>query len=210
MEKSIAIAWLLAGCAGQNAGGASESPDAGEIDAPAGAPGTDAGSDSGLATIPGVISVKRAEEWVAVKLQYCQAPNEGRDYDTACAAICERHDNPLWDPYRSDCSGLVSWAWKLPAPGRVTTEFAPFRTDITHTILATNLRPGDAVNNADHIMLFKAWITHPTEARFIEEPGCSSPTPYAHELTARVSVSGTSISVIGDATFTAIRYPHAP
>src|SRR5262245_61036141 len=55
-------------------------------------------------------AIARAEEWVAVQLHYCQAPNHGRDYDAACSTYCSRYSNPLWDPYRSDCSGLVSWA----------------------------------------------------------------------------------------------------
>jgi len=89
----------------------------------------------------------------------------------------------MWDPYRSDCSGFVSWAWDLPAPGRTTGDFAPFTTDLTHTILGTDLRPGDAVNNSNHMMLFKEWVTKPTKATFMDEPGCSSATPYAHEFT---------------------------
>ena len=49
----------------------------------------------------------RAEQWVAVKLKYCQAPNGGRDYDAACSTYCSRQTNAQWDPYRSDCSGFV-------------------------------------------------------------------------------------------------------
>jgi len=152
-------------------------------------------------------AVSRADQWVAVQLHYCQAPNGGRDYDTACSTYCNRYSNPTWDPYRSDCSGLVSWAWGLPAPGRVTGEFAPFVTDITHAINATDLRAGDAVNNSEHIMLFKAWVTPGSRATFIEEPGCSSSTPYAHEFTSDVTTSWQSIHVAWNGmTFTAIRY----
>jgi hypothetical protein len=152
-------------------------------------------------------AISRAEEWVAVKLHYCQSANHERDYDTSCSSICERYDDAAWNPYRSDCSGLVSWAWGLPAPGRVTTEFAPFETDITHTIDASSLEPGDAVNNSDHVMLFKEWVVQDHEATFIEEPGCSSPTPYAHEFTSDVSISGSSIYVpYNGMTFNAIRY----
>src|SRR4051794_6947619 len=89
------------------------------------------------AALTGSDAVARADEWVAVKLHYCQAPNGGRDYDSACSTYCNRYKNPAWDPYRSDCSGLVSWAWGLPAPGRVTGQFAPFKTDISHAIPAT-------------------------------------------------------------------------
>ena len=56
-------------------------------------------------------------------------------------------------------------------------------------------------------MLFKNWVTQGTEATFIEEPGCSSSTPYAHEVTSNVSISGQPIHVAYNGmTFTAIRY----
>ncbi len=152
-------------------------------------------------------AVARAEQWAAVQLHYCQAPNHARDYDSACATYCNRTANVAWDPYRSDCSGLISWAWGLPAPGRITTQFAPFENDITHAIAAVDLQAGDAVNNATHVMLFKAWLVKGTRAVFIEEPGCSSAQPYAHETTSDVSISGTTIHVVADGeTFTAIRY----
>ena len=116
-------------------------------------------------------ALARAGEWVAAELHYCQAPNHVRDYDVSCASVCNRTDNAAWDPYRSDCSGLVSWAWGLPAPGRTTLGFAPYVTDITHVIPALDLRPGDAINNRDHIVLFKSWAGSGV-ANFIEEPGC--------------------------------------
>jgi hypothetical protein len=154
-------------------------------------------------------AIARAEEWVNAKLHYCQAPNHQRDYDPACAAYCNRENNPAWNPYRSDCSGFVSFAWKLPAPGRVTWELAPFQNDISHEISAIDLEPGDAVNNHEHIMLFKEWLSRGRTAVFLEEPGCSSQEPYAHALTSSVSVSGSSIYVDYEgASFTAIRYDH--
>ena len=51
----------------------------------------------------------------------------------------------------SDCSGLVSWAWGLPAPGRTTAEFAPNQSDITTAIQASALAMGDAVNTDDSV-----------------------------------------------------------
>lgn len=163
-------------------------------------------------------AIDRAEQWVTAKLAYCQAPYGGSNWpqDTACSHYCSRTENKTWDPYRSDCSGLVSWAWGLPAPGRVTGEFAPFQTDITKAIPATDLRAGDAVNNSEHVMLFKAWTVAGKTATFIEEPGCSSSTPYAHEFTSNVTINGSSITVAWNGmTFTAIRYaaltlPDAP
>jgi hypothetical protein len=153
-------------------------------------------------------ALARAEQWVAAKLPYCQSANHQPDGDKACSAVCTRPDNPAWDAYRSDCSGLVSWAWGLPAPGRVTWELAPAQTDITSTIPALSLEPGDAVNKPhDHTMLFKAWLVPGKRATFIEEPGCSSSTPYAHEFDSDVTISGTSITVaFNGITFDAIRY----
>jgi hypothetical protein len=154
-------------------------------------------------------AVARGEQWVVAMVPYCQSINHAPDYDPACAAICTRPDMPAWDVYRSDCSGFVSWAWDLPSTGggRTTGEFAPFQTDITHTINALDLQPGDAVNRTvqGHMMLFKVWVTPGVEATFMEEPGCSSSTPYAHELTSTVMVMGEMIVVGDHGTFTAIR-----
>jgi len=150
----------------------------------------------------------RAYEWVAAKLPYCQSPNGVRDGDASCARVCTRQHNAQWDPYRSDCSGFVSWAWGLPPPGRTTYGFAPAQSDVTHVIQATDLAPGDAVNLwSEHIMLFVRWVSHPHTAVFYEEPGCSSRTPYAHEVTTSVSISGSSIHVSWNGmTFQAIRF----
>jgi hypothetical protein len=172
-----------------------------------GAANSSPGSGASADALTRADAVSRAEQWVAAELPYCQSANHQRDYDPSCASVCDRVDNAAWDPYRSDCSGLVSWAWELPPPGRVTGEFAPFVTDITQAIAASDLQPGDAVNSSDHIMLFKAWVTAGQVATFIEEPGCSAATPYAHEFTSNVSISGTTISVAYNGmTFTAIRY----
>jgi hypothetical protein len=164
------------------------------------------GAQSSDITTTDVIS--RAQQWVNAKLLYCQSPNHAHDYDTACSSTCNREDNPDWDPYRSDCSGFVSWAWGLPPPGRVTWQFAPADTSVSHVIQATDLQPGDACNIAsEHIILFVKWITKNTQAQFYEEPGCSSSTPYAHSFTSNVSVSGSSIYVAYEGrSFTAIRF----
>lgn len=152
-------------------------------------------------------AIARAEQWVSVKLHYCQAAYGARDYDSACSTYCNRQSNPAWNPYRSDCSGLISWAWGLPAPGRVTGQFAPFQKDITKVIQATDLQEGDAINNSEHIMLFKEWVVKNKKAVFIEEPGCSSAQPYARETTSAVTINGSSIHVdFNGMDFTAIRY----
>ena len=179
--------------------------------------GSEPGSEdigASASAITAAESITRAEEWVTAKLLYCQSPNGASDtIDPSCPAVCVRTSNPAWDPYRSDCSGLVSWAWGLPAPGRTTAEFAPNQTDITTVITASTLQMGDAVNTDDsassehHIMLFKAWTVPGQTATFIEEPGCSANPNYAHEFTSNVTLNGTSITVAyNNITFKAIRY----
>jgi hypothetical protein len=173
--------------------------------------GTSGGGPDAALAVPGEHSIERAALWVSAQVPYCQSPNHAADADSACASVCTRPDNADWDPYRSDCSGFVSWAWDLPAPGRTTHNFAPFQTDLTHVLDdASQLRAGDAVNNAEHVMLFEAWTQQGTEAKFMEEPGCSSATPYAVEVTASVTVTGSTIVIAHHGTFTAIRYDEAP
>ena len=162
------------------------------------------------AAVPGEGAIARGALWVAAMVPYCQAPNHQLDPDSACPRVCNRPDVADWDPYRSDCSGFVSWSWALPPPGRTTAGFAPFKTDLTHVIQASDLRAGDAVNNSDHVMLFVAWTQPGSEAKFMDETGCSSSKPYAVEVTEPVTISGESITVMYHGTFTAIRYDQAP
>jgi hypothetical protein len=151
-------------------------------------------------------AVARAQLWVNAQVPYCQAPNHQHDADTDCASTCVRPDVADWDPYRSDCSGLVSWAWGLPAPGHTTATLAPYDTDVSHAITAADLQPGDAINNDHHTMLFAAWIVEGTQARFLEEPGCSSDQPYAREYIANVTLMGEMLLVQYRGTYTAIRH----
>ncbi len=156
--------------------------------------GEEVGESAAAITAAGAIA--NAEQWVLGAAPLLPEPQPRVDtIDPACPAVCNRTDNAAWNPYRSDCSGLVSWAWGLPPPGRTTYGFAPFATDITQAIAASALAPGDAINNSDHVMLFKAWVTQGQEATFIEEPGCSVTPNYAHELTSSVSINGTQITV---------------
>ncbi len=94
----------------------------------------------------------------------------------------------------------------------MTSEFAPFDTAKSTTIDCTAMQPGDAANrNPDtgHIVLFVSWVTPGKEAVFMEEPGCSSSTPYAHEFTSTVTCNGTDVDIAYEGTtFTAIRYTH--
>jgi len=166
------------------------------------------GPDAGMTMTPlgDPDAVARAQEWVDAKLPYCQAPNHKPDADASCSATCTRPDNAAWDPCRSDCSGLVSWAWGLAAPGHTTATLAPFDTSVSHAIDGMELLPGDAINNDHHTMLFAEWITPNVQARFLEEPGCSSSQPYAREYIANVTLMGQTVVVQYRGTYTAIRH----
>jgi hypothetical protein len=169
--------------------------------------------DLGDATI-----VSRGMEWVNAKLHYCQAAQGAVDYDSACwphegsSHRCDRESNAAWNRYRSDCSGFVTFAWGIPPVGDggyVTSNFAPYSNSFSHTISGVDLRPGDALNKTPdgHIILFKSWLERGRTAVFMEEPGCSSSMPYAHEFTSNVSISGDRVYVAYEnETFIAIRY----
>ena len=145
-----------------------------------------------------------------MQLLYCQSANGARDYDTACSSICHRAVNKHWDSYRSDCSGLVSYAYGLGAPGRVTGEFAPFKTDISFAIQPSELEHGDALNStpAEHIMLFVGWLDSTrTSAELIEEPGCSASPPYARKIKSEIFTQGDKVVVKANGmTFQPIRF----
>jgi hypothetical protein len=211
LSLALASAVGAAACTGMvgKTGGTTGSDDQDAADAgPADSSAADAPPID--APLPGVRAIARGMLWVAAEVPYCQAANHAPDGDSSCAATCTRPDMPDWDPYRSDCSGFVSWAWALPAPGRITTDFAPFTTDITHAIDGSDLRPGDALNNDEHVILFEEWTVAGKTAKLMEEPGCSSATPYAHEFTSDVTIDGQSVTVTYSGTYTAIRYDDAP
>jgi hypothetical protein len=184
----------LGGCVGI-VGGESTAPDASS---------SSTAPDAALS--PGETAVARGMEWVAAMVPYCQAANHQPDGDSSCSPTCTRPDNPAWDAYRSDCSGFVSWSWGLPPPGETTATLAPFDTTVSTAIAAADLKPGDAINNDTHTMLFVGWTNSAmTEAQFMEEPGCSASPPSAREVTVSLSTSGQSVTVDGYGTFTAIR-----
>jgi uncharacterized membrane protein YgcG len=172
-------------------------------------PSVNVGTTSTAQALSGDEIISRAQQWVDAKLQYCQSPNGQSDtIDPQCSPVCMRESNPQWDPYRSDCSGFISWAWALSAPGETTDGFAPASTSVSNVIQGSDLQPGDALNRpGDHIILFVSWQTQGSVANFYEEPGCSSSTPYARAFTSSVSINGSSVSVAAEGnTFTAIRY----
>ena len=166
----------------------------------------DDGSGTSTDAITGSTIVSRGMQWVDAKLHYCQAARGAYDGDTACwgwegsSHRCDRKSDAAWNKYRSDCSGFVTWAWGLPPVGDggyVTGDFAPFSSEISHTIHGGALAPGDALNKTDneHIILFKHWSTPGHSAVFMEEPGCSSSEPYAREFSSHVTISGDKVYV---------------
>ena len=181
------------------------------------APDDEATASSDEAILGSTI-VSRGMEWVNARLHYCQASRGAVDYDSSCwgwegsSHRCDRESNAAWNAYRSDCSGFVTFAWGLPAVGDggyVTSDFAPFSTKFSHTIQGSQLQAGDALNktNDEHIILFKNWVTPGHSAVFMEEPGCSSSQPYAHEFTSNVTISGDEVYVAYEgANFYAIRF----
>ncbi len=182
------------------------------------APGGDESTASSTADITGSTIVSRGMEWVNARLHYCQAARGAVDYDSSCwgwegpSHRCDRTSNSAWNAYRSDCSGFVTWSWGLPAVGDggyVTSEFAPYNDAFSHTIEGIDLAPGDALNKTPdgHIILFKEWTNKGHTAVFMEEPGCSSSEPYAHEFTSNVSISGSEVYVAYEGeVFYAIRF----
>jgi uncharacterized membrane protein YgcG len=185
-----------------------------------GGPGAEKTGSTGAAIGTSTI-VARGMEWVDADLHYCQAAYGAVDGDSSCWAwegpshVCDRESNAAWNAYRSDCSGFVTWAWGLPPVGDggyTTGDFAPYDTSFSQTIDGSDLQPGDALNKTPvgHIILFKQWVTPGVSAEFMEEPGCSSSDPYAHEFTSSVSISGSSVYVDYEgATFYAIRFDSA-
>ena len=167
--------------------------------------------DAGLLTDQ---AVALAEMWVAAKMPYCQAISGGREIDNACIKVhgstCTRSgaaNNVAWNAYRSDCSGLVSFAWSLSSPGLTTRDFVP---GAAKYIPMNDLRPGDALlRPGHHIVLFKDWTDKSKgAAKVIAEPGCAAKGgPYAQEQSwsfNHAPGSGTNDNIAGG-TYYAIR-----
>jgi len=95
-------------------------------------------------------ALDRAQKWVDAQVPY----SWDAWYTDPSTGIC---------CYRSDCSGLVSAVWGLPAPGHTTYSFAggPWDDGVTHVIAPSELQPGDALNypgnpgaGTGHVMLY--------------------------------------------------------
>ena len=179
--------------------------------------GTSGTSSAGGGSMSGLVSnvaVNTAEQWVKVKMPYCQAANGGQELDSACYNVtgrtCSRTgaaNSSVWNRYRSDCSGLVSYAWALKAPGLTTSGFLP---GTAKYIPMEDLQPGDAlIRPGHHMVLFKAWKSKSAgTATVVSEPGCSAKGgPYAQEQSwsmGRAPGAGTSAHWAG-ATYYSIR-----
>lgn len=148
--------------------------------------------------------IARAQSWVDAQVPYCQAANHG--WDAACGQTCNRTGaaaNPAWDPYRSDCSGFVSWAWGLPPPGLVVTGLA--KPSVSAAINAVDLQPGDALYASDHshTFLFAGWATPHSKMHIMAESDCGK-VAEAKDYSVS-SISGSTVH-FSWGTYTAARY----
>ncbi len=185
-------------------------PAAGSSTAPStGADGQ--GSAGGTQTAPSLGNnvvtagaVGAALTWVNAKVPYCGGINNGPD--AICGGTCRRTgaaNNPQWNAYRSDCSGLVSFAWGLPAPGLVCQGMAPMSTAKSSVIPGNTLQPGDALNSGHHVVLFQQWVDQKAgTATIIEESDCHL---VAMTKNVTLKVSATPNVQMGSSTYYAIR-----
>ncbi|RYZ66225.1 MAG: hypothetical protein EOP08_05350, partial [Proteobacteria bacterium] len=143
----------------------------------------------------------RARSWVQVAMPYCGGTNGGKDY--ICGGTCVRTGaakSPEWDPYRSDCSGLVSYSWGLKAPGLDTGSMGTIAKQSSGAfkrIAIDALQPGDALVTVTkgHTFLFAGWVTKGKRLRLIEEYDCGK---IAREVERDITVSGDTLKKSGD------------
>jgi hypothetical protein len=153
--------------------------------------------------------VARAQEWVDAKLLYCVSTKGA--YDSTCGYTCNRQDNPAWNPYFSDCSGLITWAWGLsPAQRLYTGSIAPYGGNQSFQIDPHDLQPGDALNDRTttngklhhHVMLFGGWKIPGKVAILLQESGCNK---VANRSEQNVQFVGDKLQV-GSHTYFAVRF----
>ncbi|WP_257461660.1 hypothetical protein [Archangium lipolyticum] len=121
----------------------------------------------------------RAWRWVDVRMPYCGGVNGGPD--AICGGTCVRNgdaNTAEWNGYRSDCSGLVSWAWGVPGPGW-TTGTIYGDTNVTQRVGYWDMQMGDAITthnastNKGHTMIFHGWNADGS-ARIFQELQCGT------------------------------------
>lgn len=154
-------------------------------------------------------TLARARLWIEASMPYCGGPNGGKD--VICGGTCTRSGEskkPEWDKYRSDCSGFVSWAWELPAPGRTTSTLAPYDDEVSAVIDVKDLAVGDALNAKGHTMLWGGWVDEAAgKALILQESRCGQ---VAHEKVSTFSkVDATTLKISDGRTFRPIRYKNA-
>jgi hypothetical protein len=123
----------------------------------------------------------RAQSWVHEKVPYCQCNGAAE-----CCGNC-----PHCSTYRCDCSGYVSYAWKLPYG--YTTRTLP---GVAKEITKAELSPGDAMLHVGmHVVLFGGWADAGKKTYYAyQEPGCHNSGPhYAYKsvVTYPFGASGT-------------------
>jgi MYXO-CTERM domain-containing protein len=114
----------------------------------------------------------RAFDWVHVGAMYCQCVTSATS------------------PYRADCSGLVSYAWGLGAPGHTTYSLGGGPWDDGQSVVigwdqvtigdALNF-PGDPSAGVGHVMLFGGWLDD-AHQNFcaVEESSTGTPAHVSH------------------------------
>ena len=207
---NLAAACLVVGCSSDPDGltGATDAPPSGD---PGGAPTAPPKQPAPPAQAPppaptfGEKTLARARAWIAAQMPYCGGPNGGTDL--ICGGTCERTGaaaTPEWDPYRSDCSGFVSWSWGLPPPGHTTATLAPYETDVSDLVAVDDLQPGDALNSGHHVMLFGGWTDKSAgEATVLQESRCD--TNASEKVATFTVVDETTLRISDGRLFRSIR-----
>ena len=91
--------------------------------------------------------IARARNWEVLKVPY--------------GSFDEDDSNNMYDGYKADCSGFISYTWQLPKPGLGTMQFV--RDNYAYEVTIDELQPGDALNNVreekkGHMVLFVSWF----------------------------------------------------
>lgn len=112
--------------------------------------------------------IERAKRWIQSAQPYSTCGSDACGY---CAFCDANSDHPR---YRCDCSGYVSYSWRLRT-GYVTSTLP----EVAHRIEHHEMKPGDVyLNDAveGHVILFNGWSNDDkTKFYAMQEPGCHAP-----------------------------------